>query len=81
MPHFSAIEKVGQSMPMEAFNKSALLLQTADLKTDEWSESHARIVVRAAGEIYFIARLQAKTNRSKMPFHTRARVKRATDVV
>ena len=68
-------------MPMEAFNKSALLLHTADLKTDEWPESHAWIVVRAAGEIYFVARLQSQTNRSKMPFHTRARVKRGTDVV
>src|SRR5882724_13293026 len=38
-------------------------------------------MVCTSGEINFVAGLQSQTNRSKMPFHARARVNRATDVV
>ncbi len=48
---------------------------------EERSEGHPHIMVCGSGEINFVSGLQAQTNRSKMPFHTRTRVNRATDVV
>jgi hypothetical protein len=57
-PHFPAIEKVGQSIPIEEFRNSALFLG-GNLETDERSEGNPRIMMRAAGEVNFIASLKA----------------------
>src|SRR5437879_1135796 len=51
------------------------------LETDEWSESHACIVVRAAVEVDLVSGFEAKAERAEVRFDAHTRVNRATNVV
>src|SRR5260370_28236546 len=80
-PHFFALEKSGAFHPDKAIQPSSAVPPATNLETNERSESYARIVMRATGEVDFIAGFKAQTNRAKMPFHACARRNRPTDVL
>src|SRR5260370_4573830 len=67
--------------PSTLFFAKTLDVPLKSSEPEERSEGHPHIMVCGSGEINFVSGLQAQTNRSKMPFHTRTRVNRATDVV
>src|SRR5216684_904476 len=70
-----------EGRPPLCFFAKTLDVPLKSSEPEERSEGHTHIMVCGSGEINFVSRLQAQTNRSKMTIHTRRRVKRATDVV
>ena len=71
---------------VEAALHSAVLAKRLNIaprasEPEERAEGYPRIMVCTSGEINFVTGLQPQTNRPEMPFHTSARVNRATDVV
>jgi hypothetical protein len=51
------------------------------LETDCRAERHAKIVMRAVGEIKLVSDVQSKTDRSPEGFYTRARIEHCDHVV
>src|SRR5712692_6992691 len=70
-----------EGRPPLCFFAKTLDVPLKSSEPEERSEGHPHIMVCGSGEINFVSGLQAQTNRSKMTFHTRTRVNRATDVV
>ena len=51
------------------------------LETNVGAECDAQIMVRAAGEIDFVAGVETKTDRAEMAFETGARVENAGEII